>query len=320
MVESFGRDTPYKYKKRWQCRKMRCACYNPDRRRSAEPFSAILGTRELPYMRTRPNVRHSGQLKLLLSEIPFLERFRGVPHTVIYAGASPGLHIPRLARMFPEMRFVLVDPQPSIVDDPRIEVIRGLMTDRLARELAARHGPDTLLVSDVRVGGAAGETDTEQQARIQNDMQSQMVWHDILDPVASIFKFRLPWDLEPYTEYLDGEIHLPVFGKHLTHEARLVVERGAQRVDYDNGQYERRMAYFNRVQRVAIYEGGRCYDCTAFRRIIAEYLGGYRGVEAMCRDIERELEQMGRMWAVLTRRRREFLRASFYSWRQLRVT
>lgn len=32
---------------------------------------------------------------------------------VVYAGASPGLHIPKLADLFPDLRFLLVDSAPN---------------------------------------------------------------------------------------------------------------------------------------------------------------------------------------------------------------
>lgn len=281
----------------------RCACHNADRKRATIPFHRILNMNhapELEYRRTRVNVRHAGQLKLMCSEIAFLNEFKGAKHTVVYAGAAPGTHIPCLVGMFPEMRFVLIDSQPSAVSDARCEIIQGLMTDGLASELVERLGNDILFISDVRVAPVGkGETDREHQTRIQRDMEAQMGWHNILNPTAAMFKFRLPWDLEPYTSYLQGDIHFPVFGRHLTHEARLVVKRGAALVSYDNGKYERQMAFFNRVQRVAIYDDGRCYDCTAFREIVGEYLGKpvcAPAVEETCLDIENKLNEQARQW------------------------
>lgn len=276
---------------------MTCACYNTERVQASVPFSAILGDGELEYARPYINVRHAGQLKLLCSEISFLCRYRGVQYTVVYAGASPGLHIPCLANMFPEMRFVLVDPLASAVRNPDIEHVRGPMTDGLARELSMRFGDRVLFVSDVRTAPPLDETEQEHQERIQRDMVAQMGWHQALNPVASLLKFRLPWDLEPVTHYLEGEIWLPVFGKALTHEARLLVLREAGCVPYDNRKYERRMAYFNRVQRVAVYDQGFCYDCTALRKILQEYLGGEEGVESLRADIEWELDSMRRRWS-----------------------
>ena len=219
-----------------------------------------------------PPVRHAGQLKLLLSEIEFLTPYKNEPHTTtIYAGAAPGLHIPRLAAMFPSMRFVLVDPMPFGLrgDDGRIAIVQDFMTDRLAETLRREHAEQRILfISDVRIGASSGgESDRDQQLRIQRDMQSQMGWHEILDPAASMLKFRLPWDLEAHTVYLDGTIHLPVFGKHLTHETRLVVARGAGTTRYDTRSYERRMAHFNRVLRVRTYGGEVGSMCMIFLRV-----------------------------------------------------
>ena len=95
-----------------------CACQLGPKTPSDLPFTAFLDMgrgAEVQYARTPSNVRHAGQLKLLCSEIAFLNRFKGQPFTVIYAGSAPGLHLPRLARMFPEKRFVLVDPHTSLV-------------------------------------------------------------------------------------------------------------------------------------------------------------------------------------------------------------
>lgn len=253
---------------------------------------------ETPYARdASPPVRHAGQLKLLCSEIRFLKRFgfRRSPYTVVYAGAAPGLHIPTLAALFPMARFVLVDPAPCAVQSnpPAVRVLRARMTEALARALAPLDSR-LLFISDVRVGPEReDETDEEQQRRIHRDMEAQRAWHMCLNPAASMLKFRLPWDTGT-TEYLEGELHLPVFGRRLTHEARLVVRRGAGLVPYDNRAYERRMAFFNRVLRAAVYEDGLCYDCSAFRRIVAEYADcedhTRPEVEEACRWIEAELE------------------------------
>lgn len=263
-----------------------CACQLGPKTPSSLPFTALLDRAkapELEYARTPINVRHSGQLKLLCSEIAFLNRFKGRPFTVIYAGSAPGMHIPRLARMFPEKQFVLVDPHKILASGENMQAIQGAMTVPLAVELGRKYAPNILFISDIRVGPEdSRESDRDQQVRIHRDMYAQMDWYEALDPVMSMLKFRLPWDLEPQTIYLEGEVQLPVFGKHLTHESRLIVGRCACLIPYDNPKYERQMAFFNRVQRVALYEGGRCYDCTAFRRVVGEYLctedgGGDRG-------------------------------------------
>lgn len=260
-----------------------------------------------------PACTHLGQLKLLLSEVEFLTPFYGQACRVIYAGAAPGVHVPIVAGLFPTMRFVLVDPAPSMIADGEyagIEVIQARMTDAMALELASSEGGEGVLlfISDVRVGAEeADETDEEQQRRIQRDMDAQRRWMELLRPAASMLKFRLPWSTcSAGTEYPSGRIHFPVYGKQLTHESRLIISRDAPPVEYNNLLYERQMAYFNRVMRPAIQPdilgGGRCYDCTAFRWIVcgflvaANALYSVAAVDDMCHRIERELARLKRQW------------------------
>jgi hypothetical protein len=253
-------------------------------------------------------VRHRGQLKLLLSEMTFLQPYRGVPHTVVYAGAAPGLHVPILAGMFPEMHFLLIDPHPSAIADgqlPNVVTLEVCMTDQMAAELGARYADARLLfISDVRVGipveDEPNEPPREHQARVHRDMTAQMGWYRRLRPKAGLLKFRLPWDLEPQTEYLHGTVLFPVFGRPFTHESRLVVVGPEPAtVLYNNTVYERQMAYFNRVTRPATYTGGKCYDCHAFAATVAEHLGvapRARPVHQECRRIEKELAQITARW------------------------
>jgi len=295
-----------------------CSCGNRATTFFAGPLERTLrdDAPELEYGRGYcPKSTHAGQLKLLCSEIQFLMEFRGVALVVIYAGASPGIHIPRLKTMFPEVTFVLVDPTssvyhhaelaPHVVKVERVELIRDFMTDELATRLAERFADSPVLfISDVRIGYMGDEPESLQdhQLRIKRDMDAQLKWYEILNPMAAMFKFRLPWDLGPYTMYPKGIIQLPVYGRHLTHEARLVVHRGAAMVSYDNRKYEGQMAYFNRVRRAAIYEQGLCYDCMAFRAIIADYLGEgvhSAAVRDMCHSIDLELRWMGQRFGFI---------------------
>ena len=281
----------------------------------------------MKYTRDSPpscnNNTHLGQLKLLLSEVEFLTPFYGKHMRVVYAGAAPGVHVPILAEMFGTMHFVLVDPAPSMISNgeyPNIEVIQAFMTDALAGHFALLYPSDSLLfISDVRVGAPGGgvESDRAHQIRVQRDMDAQRGWLEIMRPLCSILKFRLPWSLGSKTEYLGGKIYFPVYGRVLTHESRLIVPKqdiiiGA--VSYDNKLYEKQMTYFNRVFRPALFPvfgGNRCYDCTAFRWIICKYLaasagyddvgssGDYSVIDDMCRDIEHKLNAYKASWLLL---------------------
>ena len=287
----------------------RCPCHTgPVSRR---PFTTILRPHapQTDYCCTHPTkVRHRGQLKLLLSEMAFLQPYRGARHTVVYAGAAPGIHVPLLAAMFQEMRFILIDPHPSAVADdqlPNVVTLLVRMTDQMAEEIGAKY-ESILFISDVRVGIPIEDEPTEpprdHQMRVHGDMVAQMGWYRKMRPKAGLLKFRLPWDLEPHTDYLSGTILLPIFGRPFTHEARLVVTGPDPPTQtYDNTQYERQMAYFNRTVRPATYTGGKCYDCTAFASVVAEHLGTTQTrampVFAECRRIEREIIRITTAWA-----------------------
>ena len=47
------------------------------------------------------------------------------------------------------------------------------------------------------------------ERRVAQDMVDQMRWHRQLGPAKSMLKFRLPYQ-PGTTEYLDGELFLPV--------------------------------------------------------------------------------------------------------------
>ena len=258
---------------------------------------------------------HWGQLKLLLSEIEFLTPHWGKKvHNVIYAGASPGVHIPILAEMFPEFNFILIDPQESMIEEGdygNIFIMKDYMTEKLARSIKG-YKDNILFISDVRVAAAvARESPEEQQDRIHRDMIAQQKWIQIMNPVSSMLKFRLPWDPpNENTEYLNGKIFFPVFGKKLTHEARLVVGRGAKLTSYNNGLYEGWMAHFNQSLRPSMLSfGGQrgCFDCTSFRKIVYRYLsatGRSREIfDQKCKEIVTMLYQYQSRWIEMRKER-----------------
>ena len=66
----------------------------------------------LPYFGNKGLIhnKHNGQLKLFLSELQFLTHYSQGKTLVIYAGAAPSNKIPMLSALFPDVHFVLVDP------------------------------------------------------------------------------------------------------------------------------------------------------------------------------------------------------------------
>lgn len=89
-------------------------------------------------------VIHWGQRKLLLSEIEFLSLYGDQAKVVVYAGAAPGTHIKALANMFPDHKFVLVDPANfTVKNSSNILCRQEMFTDAVAAEFT---GIDTLFV------------------------------------------------------------------------------------------------------------------------------------------------------------------------------
>jgi len=73
---------------------------------------------------------------------------------MIYAGAAPGTHCYKLAEMFPNFEFYLVDPSPfNCRDHPRIIFDPDFFTDELAYKLKEKYkDKNRFFVSDIRTG------------------------------------------------------------------------------------------------------------------------------------------------------------------------
>ena len=107
-------------------------------------------------------------------------------------------------------------------------------------------------------------------------MEDQQRWHTLMRPRSSILKFRLSWTAGR-TEYLAGEIRLPIWGPTATTESRLItpINDPGTKVAYDNTKYEQQMFHFNIHTRVALYHHNvpgqhvdgddlcHCFDCTS---------------------------------------------------------
>lgn len=161
---------------------------------------------------------HSGQRKLVYGLLAFVAgalarlKCRAADAVVVYAGAS-GLAGAIAADVFPGLRLVMYDPDPSVVDlipaaFPRsdVAVVRtpgqpppdarlvvhtgaaGWFDDAVAARVRASAGADgrrVLFVSDVRA--ETGEDD------IVADMLRQQAWAVATGSEACLLKFRLPY-------------------------------------------------------------------------------------------------------------------------------
>lgn len=239
------------------------------------------------------SILHRGQRKLLMSEIGALIMLDPMTeYTLVYAGAAPGIHIPFLSELFPNVTFHLYDPSAfQIRQSERIFLYNTFFTDSVAQSYRGRE--NLVFICDIRV--APDET------LVLQDMLAQQRWHEIMQPELTSLKFRLPWPGEDHAlsdfplfsfekindettvEYLDGEIHLPIWGRQSTTESRLVIRKrdhsGKKR--YNCSAYEEEMSYFNRVVRPSIHAEqpvrrnglDGCFDCAAEVELLTRYAG-----------------------------------------------
>ena len=201
----------------------------------------------------KKTIRHWGQRKLLLSEILFLTRWGHKSKKIIYAGAAPGCHIPFLSSLFPEHKFVLVDPNPfQITENENIQIINDYFTD----ELAAGFKEDVLFISDIRTADWRQMNPAENEEYIIKDNNSQMKWIQLMQPAKSMLKFRCPYPdvVGGKTKMYKGEIVLQVWPPPSSTETRLVVDDVLELVEYDNLEYEEQLFYHNNVNRYKKYQ------------------------------------------------------------------
>lgn len=169
--------------------------------------------------------KHYGQRKLLLSEVQFLTNWVHKDALVIYAGAAPNIKGFLLARLFPNHRFVFIDPNrfriranrkekklifksshETILNDiqekgARIFIINECFTNDFAKLFEDK---DVLFISDIRTRNEEDEFPSD--ICIINDLITQANWLYHMRPRASLLKFRLPYfyceanEIEKYYE------------------------------------------------------------------------------------------------------------------------
>lgn len=164
---------------------------------------------------------HIGQRKLFLTELQFLtDEIEPTTHAiVVYAGAAPSNHTGYLSQLFPNVKFILVDPNPFDVyeanpvmlkklDDPdaksaeeliqlavngteKIYIINDLFTLDLAYAVA-KFAPSHYFISDIRTNVAEG-TEQPDSLDILWNLSQQYNWMTIMKPKSSMLKFRHPF-------------------------------------------------------------------------------------------------------------------------------
>ena len=242
---------------------------------------------------SKKTIRHNGQRKLLMSEIEFItlmiKKFNllGKEITILYIGAAPGTHISFLCEKFKKVKFVLYDPLPfskSLYTYKNVEIHQEYFEEKQSNTYKNLKTP-LLLISDIRNPYYDIKLGSEDDKKIIEDMNLQKNFVEKIKPLGCMLKFRLPYT-PGKTEYLVGEIYLPVWGAVSTTECRLICDINNSKnyseiINYDNTDIEQKMFFFNNVYRPSIFkhdvEKGvkglcHCYDCTSEILIIKEYL------------------------------------------------
>jgi hypothetical protein len=190
---------------------------------------------ELAYRRRKDEEKktiHWGQRKLLLSLVQFLTLFWNPKKVsnpkIVYAGAAPGTNIGIVSMLFPEVEFHLYDPAPfKIEPNERIHLYQQYFTDADAKKWANRS--DIYFISDIRTADYTKAKDLdENENQIMKDMEMQMVWFNIIDPVEGQLKFRPPYtggNRPDRIEYFYGYVFKQPWAPQTTTETRLVPVR-----------------------------------------------------------------------------------------------
>jgi hypothetical protein len=236
---------------------------------------------------------HAGQLKLAMEEIYFLTNYAKKGDYIVYIGAASFIHGIINFKMFPSLKWILIDPGnfdraivkiSNIKKEPHVRIFQKYFTDDTAKKLSKELPMDrTLFISDIR--RTADEED------VWEDMEMQQKWVRIMKPRAFMMKFRLPWYLHKKVKYLDGKIFIQQFSPSSSTETRLIGTDHTLSKEWDCKKYESQMFYHNTITRVKIYNYfpnvikeingmDRCWDCIATIMIIKDYLIKWKKIKS----------------------------------------
>jgi len=245
-----------------------------------------------PYEHDSNSLLHWGQRKLLLAEIEFLlicakDPISSTCNTVVYVGAASGAHLTLLFQLFPNIKFILVDPakfNKKVTKYAKQHPLQVTILPTFFENVNhKKQFPDKfLLISDIRNRNITKQH-KENNLVVQQDMQKQLKWVLDLHPVRSMLKFRLPFpEFHTHYEYIAGDIYLPIWGPPGTAECKLITHSNNYNLHvYNCLQYEQQMRYFNVVMRPtvfhqALYDGccgyDQCYDCYAEQQVLKNVL------------------------------------------------
>ncbi len=168
----------------------------------------------------------------------------------MYAGAAEGWNVEIIAGMLPEVKWILYDWRKFNIEPmPNITIHQGRttggdFTDAIASSYSST--PNVMFMSDIRSSNA--------DVDVRRDLEDQMRWTKLMNPVLSVLKFRAPFpdkrkpDIFPY---LAGEILLQTFSGDASTETRLIVRKDEHKmINYSCKLFESQMFYHNMVPRI----------------------------------------------------------------------
>lgn len=235
---------------------------------------------------------HIGQRKLLVSEIQLLNAYYSTKPkkdpTILYIGSAPGTHLLVLTKLFPNVKFILYDGakfDTKLSKNHKFELHNEFFDDNKAKEYTD-HDMPLLFVSDIRL------TEEKFEAGVVRDMKMQEDWVRIIDPVMSLLKFRMSYDMKAgdKIKYLKGTLLFGIWAKPLSGETRLLVkqEDNKKSVNYEFSAYEQTQFFHNKYVRQFCFKSAYnsfkgqmyeldndycpCYDCYAELSILADYI------------------------------------------------
>jgi len=215
-------------------------------------------------------------------------------YVFVFVGAAPGYDVAYLRKLFPDLKFILFDPKPILqLIEGDTEIHQELFTNEWARQLKARYKKKKILLQCyTRVSSKKFE---ENLHMIRN-------WHRIMEVHRGAYEMTLPYDSDGFSLFLKGALYFPVWSKPAGADCRLITNFDTKKlVPYRHRYHEEAMAYFNCVTRTCIYTANElpmpgvydaCYDCTAERRILSEYVCDFLGIKHRTAAYKRKMKQL----------------------------
>lgn len=147
------------------------------------------------------------------------------------------------------------DQLENMIKQGGVVLVPKYFFDVDAEFFAAKFSGNCFLCTDIRDLTYTGMVKdlTRANAVVMKDMELQKRWVQLMRPVSSLLKFRLPWIIpgqsrESMTEYFTGQIYLQAWNGSTSSETRLCTD-GIEMTRYSNKLYESMTFYHNNETR-----------------------------------------------------------------------